>query len=265
MNVTTATLTDHTYHRLLTDVVAHGEPVFTRGMKTFELLGTQSIWPMRDPIVRIPGRKLGYRFMQAEAAWILSGDNRVATIAPFSKEVGSYSDDGVRFAGAYGPKVVDQLSYVVDTLTADPTSRRAVINIWRENPRPSLDYPCTLSLQFVVRHGALVCFSTMRSNDVWLGTPYDVFNFSMVAAAVRAELAARGQELALGYLQHRVASHHLYERHLDKALAVCNGPIELVPDDHRFDVLLDEVGKATSVAAIVDRLWAGANTTTVTT
>ena len=57
-----------------------------------------------------------------------------------------------------------------------------IINIWRENPRSSKDIPCTLSLQFFLREASdqlwLHTIATMRSNDAWLGVPYDTFNFN---------------------------------------------------------------------------------------
>jgi len=223
-----------------------------RGRENRELIGYQTVIPMEHPVVISPARKLGYKFMCAEAAWILSGDNRVATIAPYAKAIKELSDDGRRYFGAYGPKFVDQLSFVVDTLIKDPASRQAVVNIWREQPRPSKDTPCTLSWQFLIRGGKLHCVATMRSSDIWTGWVYDVFNFSMAAAVVALELRQRAtkflqnvgdvpmsscygqtiqeatshlealQELQLGYLTLTAGSQHLYQVDLEGARACLN-------------------------------------------
>src|SRR6266581_3104939 len=90
---------DHVWLRLLDSVVWEGQLVSPRGQKTREIIGSLITLDMNRPVVTITERKLGYRFMCAEAAWILSGDDRVETIAPFSKTIGNFSDDGKRFFG----------------------------------------------------------------------------------------------------------------------------------------------------------------------
>jgi thymidylate synthase len=116
-----------------------------------------------------------------------------------------------------------------------------VINIWRENPRPGRDIPCTLSLQFLVRAGEIHAVVSMRSSDAWLGWPFDVFSFSMVTCWVallireriehydHGRLIARQNwpdaerqklsELKLGALTLNAGSQHLYERDFAKAEA----------------------------------------------
>jgi thymidylate synthase len=129
----------------------------------------------------------------------------------------TFSDDSIVMRGAYGPKIIDQLGYVVDAIEHDKDSRQAVINIWRERPGPSKDIPCTTSLQFIVRKGRLNCIATMRSNDVVKGFTYDVFTFSMISLYVSHLLRARGIYVNLGDLYVNVGSLHLYDSDRDKA------------------------------------------------
>jgi len=196
-------------------VYAHGTERSPRGQVTRELLADLIVVDMTRPVLTVVERKLGYRFLAAEAAWILSGDDRVETIAPYSKMIHQFSDDGIAFFGAYGTKILPQLPYVVETLQRDPQSRQAVINIWRESPPQSRDIPCTLSCQFLIRDDQLHAVVAMRSSDVWLGVPYDVFNFSMLAGYVLCELGSA--DLTLGNLYHFAGSRHLYERNWDGA------------------------------------------------
>lgn len=199
-----------------------GATVSPRGQNTKEVVGYKAVTvDMSRPVVTTPERKLGYKFLAAEAAWILSGDDKVATIAPYSKEISKFSDDGHVFAGAYGPKILDQVEYVVDCLVKDPYSRQAVVNIWRENPGPSKDVPCTLSAQFLYRNNEIHCVDTMRSSDLWLGHPYDVFNFAMLSAYVAIKLRTRtGRTVGLGDLHLTSGSKHIYERNYDGVLDV---------------------------------------------
>ena len=182
------------------------------GSLTREILGSLVKLDMKQPVVSIMERGLNYKFMAAEAYWMLTGDDRVDSIAPYCKHISKFSDDGITFFGAYGPKIFDQMNYIIDKLQTDPMSRQAVINIWRESPPLSTrDVPCTISVQFMRRDGKLQCFVNMRSSDVWLGFPYDVFNFSILSGYVARKL---GWEL--GNMYHYAASRHVYEKNIER-------------------------------------------------
>ena len=152
---------------LLRDVYLNGAEARPRGLLTKEIVGnTSPRVDMTTPVVTSPVRRLGYRFMAAEAAWILGGKNDVASISPYSRHIASFSDDGITFAGAYGPKIVEQLDYVAESLLNDIDTRQAVLDIWRPNPKKSKDIPCTLTVQWLVRNRHLHCLDSMRSSDV---------------------------------------------------------------------------------------------------
>jgi thymidylate synthase len=191
-----------------------------RGLKITEKLNDSWIIDMDDPIITLPERKLSYSFMFGEAAWMLAGKNDVESVSKYVDGVKRFSDDGITFFGAYGPKIITQTSYVVDTLIKDNDSRQAVINIWRENPRSSKDIPCTLSLQFIMREASdelwLHTVATMRSNDAWLGTPYDTFNFSAISFYIICCLNFRGLKCKVGSLNIQAGSRHIYETDFKK-------------------------------------------------
>jgi thymidylate synthase len=194
-------------------VYQYGNHVSPRGMQVFESIAYQSIVSMKNPVIINDRRKLGYKFMAAEAAWILSGRNDVLTIAPYSKDIAKFSDDGATFFGAYGPKICDQIPYVVAALHNDINTRQAVMTTWRENPPATKDVPCTISLQFLVRHNLLHCVASMRSSDLWLGHPYDIVNFSAVSFAILLQLNnLQDDRVELGNLFLTCGSKHIYER-----------------------------------------------------
>lgn len=211
---------DQSWVRDLQFILEYGNEVSPRGMLVRESVAYMSVLSMMDPIIHNPRRKLGYKFMAAEAAWILSGDDRVETIKPYSKDISKFSDDGVTFFGAYGPKIRSQMTYVMNAIDSDPDTRQAVLTIWRETPPSSRDIPCTVSLQWLVRSGNLHCVATMRSSDLWLGHPYDIFNFSAVSFALLIELNRLRNErgalpLTLGNLYLTAGSKHIYERNFE--------------------------------------------------
>jgi thymidylate synthase len=152
--------------------------------------------------------------MAAEAFWILSGDDRVESISQFNARIAEFSDDGKTFFGAYGPKIMTQLPYVVAKLREDDLSRQAVLTIWRECPPPTKDVPCTVAISFTLRDGKLNTHVFMRSSDLWLGLPYDVFNFSMLGHLVCANLNSQTADPDVaepGTLHLTAVSSHLYE------------------------------------------------------
>lgn len=236
---------NETWTQLLLDVVSKGRETSPRGKLTRELPQHTIEVDIRKPVLTVPERKLNYKFMAAEAFWMLSGDDSVDGVAPWNKNIAQFSDDGERFFGAYGPKIRGQLAYVVNKLLEDPDSRQAVLTIWRENPPQTKDVPCTVAMTFNIRADpralsfrVLNAHVFMRSNDIWLGTPYDVFNFSMVAHLVTGVLNFAGCTKAgwlpvePGSLYLTAASSHLYAMNFEQVSAILNStsfPIHQAP------------------------------------
>lgn len=209
------------------DILACGDCVAPRGKVTREIPQRTIVVDMRRPVLRVPDRSLSYRFMAAEAFWILSGDDRVETIEPYNKRITDFSDDGERFFGAYGPKISAQLPYIIEKLKADEDSRQAGLTIWRESPPDTKDVPCTVAIFFNIRQHKLNCHVFMRSSDVWLGVPYDVFNFSMLSHLVCGllnEHRLSSGQISPGRLFLTAASSHLYDTNWDDAKA-CTGSV----------------------------------------
>jgi thymidylate synthase len=198
------------------EVVAQGRRSAPRGMATTEVLGVHLCLtePRRRFVDVPPVRVLNPAFAVAEALWILSGSDD-PWIFTYNRSLEQYADAG-RLQGAYGPRMrhwrgeVDQLDHVRQLLTRDPDSRQAVIQLYdpQRDTQGHRDVPCTLNYRFFVRGGRLEMHTTMRSNDVWLGLPYDVFTATMLHELMAGWLGAE-----LGTYHHHVDSLHLYAQH----------------------------------------------------
>lgn len=209
--------------RALSTVLASGTPVAPRGQPTLEVLHRTDYVDLRRPVVVCPPRGLNYRFAAAEAAWILNGQNDLASLTRVNPRMAEFSDDGTTLFGAYGPPIQDQLGHVVNALRRDPDSRQAVLTIWRPNPPVTKDTPCTVAMTFNLRHGKLNQHVFMRSSDLWLGWVYDVFSFSMVAHQVccRLNVNTDSEVVAVpGDLYLTAVSSHLYEPQWEAARAL---------------------------------------------
>lgn len=166
--------------------------------------------PTRN-IVESKIRNLNKRYMIGELLWYLSANNKLSAIQNYTKAWDRMSEDGEIVNSNYGHKIhkfygFDQWDSVRDMLKKDPLSRQAVIHIKDPGVRKK-DTPCTICLQFLIRNNKLHLTVYMRSNDIWMGFPYDVFNFTCYQIRMAMEL-----DVGIGSYTHIAGSLHLYER-----------------------------------------------------
>lgn len=164
-------------------------------------------------------RKMPIRYAIGELLWYDSRNRTAKAIEPFSTFWKNIAESDGNVNSNYGYCIhdkwdFDQWEFVKDILTKDPTSRQAIIHI--KEPRDLREYPtkdvnCTIALQFLIRDNQLHMITTMRSNDVWLGLPYDVFNFTCMQIRMAMELG-----LDIGVYYHNAGSLHLYKKDLEK-------------------------------------------------
>lgn len=174
---------------------------------------------IENPRARISRSQNRGKFFSAlgELLWYLEGSDQLDFIEPY---IPKYADDAVdgRLHGAYGPRMramhggVDQWQNVVNLLRENPTSKRAVIQLFDASDiaKRYPEIPCTTTMQFLQREGRLNMSVTMRSNDAYWGTPHDVFCFTMLQ-----ELLARQLGCELGQYMHYVGSMHVYGRYVE--------------------------------------------------
>lgn len=163
------------------------------------------------------GRGLNKRIAAAEALQLIGAfcdPERLVDLAPQLK---AYAEDDGTFWGAYGVRVKRQVSECVTKLRADPWTRQAVVTLWDrhlDNVAGKRDYPCTVALGFTLQpsftSNKLDMHVTMRSNDAWLGLPYDMFQFTQLFQTV-----CRILEYEPGVYRHTAWSLHLYERDVE--------------------------------------------------
>ena len=188
---------------------------------TKEVIGysVRLLEPARS-FVTNPLRRLCPGYAAAEFLWYMSGLRNGSMIQRYAPSYKQYLDESGEAYGAYGPHITAQLPLVIEQLKQTDHSRQAVITFWEPvitlsaaTQRPATrDVPCTVCLQYLVRDGQLHAVTYMRSNDAWLGLPYDVFAFTCLMRIVAAHL-----DLRIGTYTHCVGSMHLYAKHFNAA------------------------------------------------
>lgn len=176
------------------------------------------------------GRNINIFFLLAEAMWIALGRKDVDWLVLFNKQMGKYSDDGRSFHAPYGYRLrhwgnrsedsfidensqaargYDQLSDAVRLFGENPNTRQVVMSIW--NPLLDLgfktkDIPCNDIVMMKIREGFLITTIANRSNDLHLGLPTNIFQFSFLAEIVASVLGVR-----MGTQTHNSQSLHVYD------------------------------------------------------
>lgn len=201
-----------------------------RGLTTLDLGPTTIVYrSARDALPVGVGRNLNPAIAAGEAVQLIAGRARHDLMPKISSNFTRFVEPDGHFWGAYGDRIGDQVDYCIRTLQADPDSRRAVINLWSaptDNEPGKRDYPCTVALNFALIRGKLELRTLMRSNDVWLGLPYDVFQFTQLQLTVARALGAQA-----GPYTHTVWSLHIYTEHIESVSNLAmNSQLETYPE-----------------------------------
>lgn len=129
---------------------------------------------------------------------------------------GSYSDD---FGNSYcrtstvQVKEVDQVKALIEGIKRDPYSRRHILSAW--NPGEIEDMalpPChILSQYYVGGDNKLSCHVYIRSNDLFLGNPFNVASYALLT-----HMIAHVCGLNVGELVISIGDAHIYMDHIEQ-------------------------------------------------
>lgn len=204
------------YIEIVDWVRTRGHKVSPRGQDTIEVIAPTIV--LTNPKDSLPigiGRGLNLKIAAVEACQLIAGRGYPKLVLAASPNFAQFTEDGANFHGNYGERMRSQGRSVFRKLSEDPHTRQAVITLWNptfDNISGKRDYPCTVGFQFLIRDEKLQMITTMRSNDVWLGLAYDVFQFTQLQLTL-----ARALNVEVGPYIHQPGSLHMYERDLPHA------------------------------------------------
>jgi thymidylate synthase len=197
------------------------------------------------------GRKLSERIAAAESLQLIGAFSDPQWLVELAPRFDRYRELNGAFWGAYGLRIERQVSDMISKLRADSWTRQAVATLWDkrwDNLPEKRDYPCTVALGFTQNpsftQNRLDMHVTMRSNDAWLGLPYDMFQFTQLQHTV-----CRALDVQVGTYTHTAWSMHLYEADLEASERV-----QSTPTKYNFDPTgIGEVGVMSSYKEIIYR------------
>lgn len=125
----------------------------------------------------------------------------------------AYGSQWRSFKGPYGE--TDQLKDVVAQIKVNRDSRRLLIVSWNANQfskGEALLPPCHYAIQFYVEDGKLSCMFSMRSNDLFLGNPFNIASYALLTHMIAHECG-----LEVGELVYTGGDVHIYSNHVEQA------------------------------------------------
>jgi len=112
----------------------------------------------------------------------------------------------------YAGEGVDQLRWAQQQLRENPESRQILVSAWNpvDLPKQALP-PCHVLVHFRARGGRLHSTMFQRSADCFLGVPFNIAGYSLLA-----HMMAQACGLEPGVFTHFLSDAHLYENHLEQ-------------------------------------------------
>lgn len=108
-------------------------------------------------------------------------------------------------------KITNQVHHLIEELKSNPSSRRHIISLWNIDDLDQMElYPCVWSNQWLVRENKLHLIVQVRSNDLGLGHPFNIFQYYVLQRMI-----AQVTGYEIGTLTFNINDLHIYERHIE--------------------------------------------------
>lgn len=184
------------------------------------LTGLSAQYDLREGFPLLQERKIFFfRNVLPELAWMLSGKTKISDLKAIQPNCsiwdpwGDKGDDlgpiyGQQWRGADG--YIDQIALAIETIKAEPTSRRILVNSWQVADIEVMRLPpCHFAFQFhPFSSGFMDLTLYQRSADYFVGVPY---NLAFYALLLKGFCKLTGYKPR--FLNHQIGDAHLYANH----------------------------------------------------
>ena len=208
------------YNDLVKLVLASGNFRGDRtGTGTISLFGQSIRFDLAKEFPLLTTKRISTRSVFHELMWFLRGQNKVSILRDrgvtiwdeWEKEDGTIGPGyGVQWRNWGGG--VDQIKAVQDSIRNNPESRRHIVSAWNAEEIDKMALPpCHVLFKFYVSNGLLSIQVYQRSQDLFLGAP---FNFASYAMLTHMMAATTGY--GVGEYVHVIGDAHIYQNHMDQ-------------------------------------------------
>lgn len=212
------------YHSVLYDIISFGNDDGTGNLEIINY--AFSIEDLETIDFKNKVRKFNKDYAQKFLEFIMDGGTDASVLFASNPNAKNFVDDLASRNTAYGPRILQQIPGVVEELTTNRSSRRAVITILNPDDQSLLpekqkgskmEYPCTVSLIFLIRDNKLNLHVAMRSNNMTTTVCYDLYNFINIQKILLDKLQKAGLNVELGRYFHVCASAHVLKNEIQFA------------------------------------------------
>jgi len=227
------------YLDLLSHVMKHGAEKKDRtGTGTISTFGYQMRFDLSEGFPLVTTKKLHLRSIIYELLWFLSGSTNVKYLQDNGVRIwNEWADADGNLGPVYGyqwrswpasdGRHVDQISAVVRSLKENPDSRRHIVNAWNVGEIEKMALPpCHVLFQFYVANGRLSCQLYQRSADIFLGVPFNIASYSLLAL-----MMAQVTGYNPGEFIHTFGDVHIYLNHIEQVR------LQLTREPHQLPVM----------------------------
>ena len=213
------------YHDLLTRVLADGVEKSDRtGTGTLSVFGHQMRFDLTEGFPVVTTKKVHLRSVIGELFWFLRGSTNVSWLQDQGVTIwDEWADDRGELGPIYGYQWrswptpdgshVDQIQRVIESIRANPDSRRHIVSAWNVADVEDMALPpCHTLFQFYVAEGRLSCQLYQRSADIFLGVPFNIASYALLT-----HMVAQVCDLQVGDFVHTLGDTHLYLNHVEQA------------------------------------------------
>jgi len=212
------------YLELLSHVMEHGAEKKDRtGTGTISTFGYQMRFDLSEGFPVVTTKKLHLRSIIYELLWFLSGSANVKYLQENGVRIwNEWADSDGNLGPVYGyqwrswpasdGRHIDQITTVVNSLKNNPDSRRHIVSAWNVGDLEKMALPpCHVLFQFYVAGGRLSCQLYQRSADIFLGVPFNIASYSLLAL-----MMAQVTGLKPGEFIHTFGDAHIYLNHIEQ-------------------------------------------------
>jgi len=213
------------YLDLMQTILTTGTPKSDRtGTGTLSIFGHQLRFDLEKGFPLLTTKKLHLRSILYELLWFLRGETNVRYLnenkvtiwdewADANGELGPVYGYQWRSWTAADGRHIDQISNVIAEIKRNPDSRRLVVSAWNVGDLEKMALqPCHALFQFYVANGRLSCQMYQRSADVFLGVPFNIASYALLAMMMAQVCDLRPGDVILSF-----GDVHLYSNHLEQA------------------------------------------------
>ena len=202
------------------------------GVGTRAVFGMQQRYDLQKGFPAVTTKKLAFKQVTAELLWFLSGssdNNELNKLgchiwdananAPYWKPKARFEGDlgrvyGVQWRSWESPDgtVIDQIKEVIQKIKTNPTDRRLIVSAWNPGEIDAMALPpCHIMFQFFVNGDELSLQMYQRSNDLFLGVPFNIASYSLLLSMVAQVTQLKPKEFI-----HVMGDTHIYLNHIEQ-------------------------------------------------